>query len=279
MAPCPAFGFMRVRPCIAASAFALVQLGAGGVHAQTLAAAIAAPGCKLESLGTGTAATVVDARTLVLADGREVRLAAIEVAPPTDAAGAAAKTALESLTAGQTIELRGPAAETDRYGRLVAHLFVVRDGKERWLQAELIERGHARVAARIGERACAAALLAHEQKARGAKLGLWGEPGYGVRRAEDATGLTAERGRFAIVEGKVLSVRESGGTIYVNFGRRWTQDFTVTISKRNERIFADAGLEPKRLEGRRVRIRGWIEQRGGPWVEATRPEQIELAER
>jgi hypothetical protein len=32
----------------------------------------------------------------------------------------------------------------------------------------------------------------------------------------------------------VLSVRESGATIYVNFGRRWTEDFTVTILKRNE---------------------------------------------
>ncbi|HEV3176929.1 MAG TPA: thermonuclease family protein, partial [Stellaceae bacterium] len=82
-----------------------------------------------------------------------------------------------------------------------------------------------------------------------------------------------------IVEGKVLSVRESGPTIYVNFGRRWTQDFTVTIAKRNESAFTSAGLEPKRLQGRRVRVRGYVEQRGGPWVEATRPEQIELAER
>src|SRR5262249_7813926 len=85
--------------------------------------------------------------------------------------------------------------------------------------------------------------------------------------------------RFAIVEGKVLSVRESGPTIYVNFGRRWTQDFTVTIAKRNESAFTSAGLEPKRLQGRRVRVRGYVEQRGGPWVEATQPEQIGLAAR
>jgi hypothetical protein len=26
-------------------------------------------------------------------------------------------------------------------------------------------------------------------------------------------------------------------------------------------------------------VRGWIEQRGGPWIEATRPEQIELIDR
>ena len=37
-----------------------------------------------------------------------------------------------------------------------------------------------------------------------------------------------------------------------------------------------AGLEPKKLAGRRVRIRGWVEERGGPWVDAARPEQIEV---
>ena len=77
----------------------------------------------------------------------------------------------------------------------------------------------------------------------------------------------------------MVSVRESGGTIYVNFGRRWSEDFTVTIAKRNERAFSAAGLEPKSLRGRRVRVRGWIEERGGPWVEAARPEQIEVLRR
>ncbi len=69
---------------------------------------------------------------------------------------------------------------------------------------------------------------------------------------------------------------ESGGVIYVNFGRRWTEDFTVTISKRNEALFIAAGLAPKVLQGRRVRIRGVVEERGGPWIEVIRPEQIEM---
>ena len=97
--------------------------------------------------------------------------------------------------------------------------------------------------------------------------------------AESGAELVAERGLFTVVEGKVLSVRESGGTIYVNFGRRWSEALTVTILKRNERSFAAAGLEPKRLENRRVRVRGWVEQRNGPRIEAIRPEQIEIAER
>jgi endonuclease YncB( thermonuclease family) len=239
--------------------------------------------CKLTTVATGTVVSVLDGRTLVLDDGREVRLAAIEVAPPSEPAGAAAKTALEALIAGQPIELRAagaePPVETDRYGRLFGHVFVAKDRTDRWAAAELIARGHARVAARVGERACATALLARERAARASNLGLWADPYYVIRPADDAAAVAAERGRFAIVEGKVLSVRESGPTIYVNFGRRWTQDFTVTIAKRNESAFTSAGLEPKRLQGRRVRVRGYVEQRGGPWVEATRPEQIELAER
>jgi hypothetical protein len=96
---------------------------------------------------------------------------------------------------------------------------------------------------------------------------------------QNPTAAPAEQGHFALVEGKVVSVRESGATIYVNFGRRWTEDFTVTILKRNERSFTAAGLEPKTLTGRHIRVRGWIEERGGPWIAAARPEQIEFTDR
>jgi endonuclease YncB( thermonuclease family) len=266
--------------CIAGAV--AVALAAAAAQAQTTAAVSSgnpSSACKLAAVASGKVATVVDGRSFVLDDGREVRLAAIEVAAPTEPAGTAAKDALAALVGGQTVALRGAGPEIDRYGRLSAHAFVGVDKAERWVEAELVAGGHARVSARVGERACAAALLARERAARAANLGLWADPYYVIRRADDAAAVAAERGRFAIVEGKVLSVRESGGTIYVNFGRRWSQDFTVTIAKKNETTFTNAGLEPKKLAGRRVRIRGWIEQRGGPWVEATRPEQIELAER
>jgi DNA/RNA endonuclease YhcR with UshA esterase domain len=79
-----------------------------------------------------------------------------------------------------------------------------------------------------------------------------------------------------LVEGKVLSVRESGATIYVNFGHRWTQDFTVIVLRRLQRAFAAAGVDPRALTGRRIRVRGYVEQRGGPVIAAEAPEQIEL---
>ena len=233
--------------------------------------------CRLATQGTGVVSAVIDARTFVLDGKREVRLAGVEIA----AAGEAeqAKVALTESLLGQPVVLRGAGQETDRYGRFVAQVFAGPEGFERWIQSDMIARGAARVAARIGDRGCAAELLARERAARDAKLGLWAEPYYSVRRAEDPSTIAADLGRFAVVEGRVLSVRESGGTIYVNFGRRWSEDFTVTILKRNERSFAAAGLDPKRLDGQRVRVRGFIEVRGGPWIEALRPEQIELLER
>src|SRR5262249_35573470 len=93
---------------------------------------------------------------------------------------------------------------------------------------------------------------------------------------EAGRGFLASAGRFPLAEGKVWSVRESGGTIYMNFGPRWTEALTVTISKREEGAFAASGMVPKRLESRRVRVRGWIEERNGPRIEVTRPEQIEI---
>ncbi len=241
--------------------------------------------CGSDIMARVTASRVSDGRTFVLADGREVRLAAIEVPPLSQESGAApnsaaARDGLAALLAGaETVLKQAEPQQTDRYGRIVAYAFVTRDGSERLVQGDLLARGFARVAPRAGSHACTMELLSRESAARRAKLGLWAGSYYDSLDAENPAAVLAEQGRFALVEGKVVSVRESGATIYVNFGRRWSTDFTVTILKRNERSFAAAGLEPKKLSGRRIRVRGWIEERGGPWIEAVRPEQIEVTDR
>jgi hypothetical protein len=143
----------------------------------------------------------------------------------------------------------------------------------------MLASGHARFSARPGDRACARELLAEERAARDGRLGLWGEAYYAVLRADSGAELLDGRGLYTLAEGKVLSVRESGGTIYVNFGRRGSQALTVTILKRHERVFAAAGVAPHGLENRHVRVRGWVEERSGPRIEASAPEQIELLER
>ena len=234
-----------------------------------MSSATAQGACKLIELGMGRVASVRDGRTMLLADGRELRLAAIEV---TDES----RGALQSLIDERDLRLMQLSREVDRYGRLV--VFVFTGDSSQSVQQMLLEQGQARVSARIGNKACADLLLGAERAARAARLGLWADPNFAPLRSENLTRIAAARGQFALVEGKVLSVRESGATIYLNFGRRWTRDFAVTILKRHRRAFAMAGIDPKTLEGTPIRVRGWIEERRGPVIEAAAPEQIELVE-
>ncbi len=280
---------MRVQ--VSTALAAVIALTFAGRAAPAQEQQKAAPPCGGEEIARGSVSRVVDGRSIVLDDGREVRLAAIETplpssphetgAPP---GGAAAKVALDGLVGGDTVMLRRAPETADRYGRTLAFAYALRDGDEIFAQGELLAAGFARVADRAGTRAYAAELLARERAARSARLGLWAIPYYDVLNAETPADVLARRGRFALVEGRVVSVRESGPTIYVNFGRHWAEDFAVTIRKRNERSFTAAGLDLKGLTGRRVRVRGWIEERGGarsgggtagsPSIEAVYPEQI-----
>jgi endonuclease YncB( thermonuclease family) len=235
--------------------------------AVSVAAALPAraePPCQGAPAGTGIVTAVRDGRTFTLADGREIRLSGIEA--PADGA------ALRALVAGRNVRLE--RVNDDRYGRVIA--FAALNDNPELLQLALLKAGQARVAARAGTKACAAFFLAAERSARTERLGLWADPNFAPLSSQNLTILAAELGQFALVEGQVLSVRESGATIYVNFGRRWTRDFAVTIPKREARNFAAAGVEPKTLERRRIRVRGIIERRRGPIMDVTAPEQIEL---
>jgi endonuclease YncB( thermonuclease family) len=233
--------------------------------------------CALNSVGDAQVVAVRDGRSLTLADGREVRLAGIEV-PLDDTAAETARAALAAMTVGRPITLKndGTSSTTDRYGRLPAFVYVGQDTLS--AQENLLARGYARVAARVEETACLPALIASERAARRSAAGLWNQAVFSPKNASDSDGIAAAKGQFAVLEGVVISVREVRSVIYMNFGRRIGRDFTVTILKRNERNFTAAGLTPKALEGKRVRVRGYIEQRRGPQIEATRPEQIEVVE-
>src|SRR5215471_17295473 len=136
--------------------------------------------CGGDEIARGTVGRILDGRTFMLEDGREVRLAAIEVAPPAgpqdraDPAGRAAAAALGALAAGDQVVLRRAEGGSDRYGRLLAYAYTLRDADEFLLQRELVAEGLARVSTRIA-RPCSEHLLDREKAAREAKLGLWAE--------------------------------------------------------------------------------------------------------
>src|SRR5262249_22413001 len=127
--------------------------------------------CRFEVAGTGKVRAITDSRSFILDDGREIRLAGIEVPPaaaagesgPRAEAGLAARAALESMLASQTVELRQNGAGADRYGRTLAMVYVMRDGALQSVAHEMLARGFARVSAHVGDRPCAEELLAQNE--------------------------------------------------------------------------------------------------------------------
>jgi len=231
-----------------------------------------AAGCSFEPQGEGRVAVVIDDRTFRLQDGREVRLAGIE---PVVAKNAEANrtSALARIIAEREVTLRGEDDTPDRYGRQPAFVFL--EGTETSVQGLLLTQGEALVSATVTDKNCAMVLIAAETAARDAKRGTWADPAA-IKNAESPGDILSGIGRFAVVEGKVLSVRLAGATTYLNFGRSWTQGFAVTISRRVTASLEAAGIFVKSLENRRIRVRGWVEARGGPRIEVLRVGQIEL---
>jgi endonuclease YncB( thermonuclease family) len=238
-----------------------------------------ADGCALPSQGEGRVTQVVDARTLRLDDGRDVILAGIEpVAPDDDAAKSKARgvAALSATVMGRDVTLHGEDDTPDRYGRQPALVFVA--GSDISVQATLLTQGDALVASTVTDRDCAAALAEAEAAARAAKKGIWANSSA-IKNAESPGDILTGIGRFMVVEGRVLSVRQAGATTYLNFGRNWTRGFAVTIPKRMIGTIEATGLLLKSLENQKIRVRGWIEARGGPGggprIEVLRVGQIE----
>jgi hypothetical protein len=139
----------------------------------------------------------------------------------------------------------------------------------------LLAEGAAVVSTEVTDKDCAAVLMAAEAAARGAKKGIWADPAA-IKNSESTDDILAGIGRFTLVEGTVLSVRQAGATTYLNFGRRWTRDFAVTISRRMLTAVEAAGMPVKSLENRRILVRGWVEARPGPRIEVVRAGQIEV---
>ena len=116
-------------------------------------------------------------------------------------------------------------------------------------------------------------MLAEERIARAHGRGIWGHPYYRVRRAKEAQRFLDT---FQVVEGTVLDAAVVRGRLFLNFGADWKTDFTVNVRRQDLRLFKRDVFDYLGLEGRRVRVRGWIESWNGPMIKLTHPEQIEV---
>lgn len=246
---------------------------------------VAAMACEqLRMADGGLVTSVTDGDTVVLADGRVVRMIGTQAPKlPLDRPdfetwplAPEAKAALEALALNKPVRLGFGGEEMDRYGRVLAHVFVEDEAGAIWAQQAMIAKGLARVYSFPDNRACLELLFAAEGRARLAGLGIWGDPYYSVRAADAPGDLLVRAGHYELVEGRILLAEKSGGRVYLNFGRFWKEDFTAVIEASALRVFAKAEFDPLVLTNALVRIRGWVDDRDGPRIEVTHPEQIEV---
>ncbi len=209
---------------------------------------------------------------LELADGRTVRLAGIRLpAGPGAKLTEQAQATLAGLLAEQAVRLGTAAAPVDRYGDLVAQVERA-DGK--WLQGALLEQGLAEVETRPGEVLRAAQMLALERAARAERRGLWADPTFAPRSVERVADAI---GSFQIVQGRVLRVASTQDYLYVNFGRDWRSDFTLRLRRAElDDRFEGSGVDVLALAGRRIEVRGFVLDAGGPLIELSHPEQLQI---
>lgn len=233
---------------------------------------------ELQRGGTAQVVAVIDGDTVVLDDGRQVRLVGIQAPKlPLGRPGFAkwpladeARTALAELVLGKRVSLGYGGQNIDRHDRLLAHLFT-EDGT--WVQGALLAAGFARVYSFPDNRALVRDMLVRERGSRETDQGIWSHPYYAVL---DPTASARHLDQYALVEGRVMDVAVVRGRTFLNYGSDWRTDFTVSIAARDWQRFENAGISTNDYLGRRIRVRGWLKSRNGPMIDVTHPEQIEV---
>lgn len=233
----------------------------------------------LRRTGTAQVVEVVNPLTVKLEDGRFIHLAGLDY-PDLDfyEPGDLSVTTVEILNdflKGHDVVIyqtrSSKAGRINRMGHHIAHL--VRSDKDVWVQGMVLALGLARVRTTKYNPDMAGQMLALEGAARGAKDGLWGMEDYKVLTPEDAGNNI---GSYQLIEGSIRNVSRQKNTLYLNFGANWRDDFTVSVRSSDLRAFQKLKLEPQDWNGKRIRVRGWVESYNGPHIKIDHPARIEL---
>lgn len=232
--------------------------------------------------GTASVIDIIDPQTLLLSDGRTIHLAGLEFPDNSQQDSGEfsviALNILKDMLTGQSVEVyqtkKRDWGRTNRMGHHIAHLRRVEG--DIWVQGALLSLGLARVQTSQRTPEMAAQMYAIEQQARNKNQGLWAEEAYRVLSPEDADSAL---GHYAIIQGRVESAALKKNRIYLNFGKNWREDFTVSIPPESKRVFSKQGLDPLKFNGMEIRVRGWVDSYNGPYIEIDHPEAIEIIEK
>lgn len=235
----------------------------------------------MQKIMTSRVAAIPDPLTFVLKDGETVRLVSLDTPGLYDVEPAEiairGKNALEEVFIDETVHVyqgskKGSGA-TDRMGHPLVH--IVRERDNLWAQGVLLENGFARVRSTKDNLDLVSLMLALEERARKGEQGLWSLEKYGIFDAMKAENAFGE---FHLVQGKVYSIATVGNTIYVNFGSDWKTDFTIAIPSKIRQKFIARKTDPMSWKNYLIRVRGFVENYNGPYIEIDHPERIEILE-
>lgn len=234
---------------------------------------------ELKHAGQGRVLQIIDPRTITLDDGRIIRMVGIDIPDfdldnPGDISLQVIRI-LNDLLLGKQVKIwqtrSSKKGRTNRIGHQLAH--ITSEDKDIWVQALLIRLGLARVQTTKNNPELAEALYRLETEARSQQAGLWSMSEHVVLQPAEADNYMGE---FEIVEGIVTSASINKNRIYLNFGKDWRTDFTASIAPSDRKTFNKAGYNPLQWQGRKLRLRGWIEPYNGPYIEVTHPEAVEF---
>ena len=227
---------------------------------------------------------VIDAQTILMKDGKIVRLLGLGYPLPTgedmDMSAIAAKEQLEKLLPEATEVMLYQKRQisdvkrgrVNRMGHLLVHL--VKKENEEWVNGTIAGEGLAWVATDAANPEMADQLYALEDTARKDGKGLWIKDSVNGLLTAD-TAVDGE-GQFRVVEGIVNRAATSKNNLYLNFGTDWKKDFTVMVSADLRRQLSRRNIDPMSFAGKTVRVRGWIRSWNGPFMELETPERLEI---
>ena len=264
-------GGLRLR--FRASALATIVLASAGGECAALP-------CLPEGGETAIIAAVGTDFSLTLSDGRTLRLAGIDpirTTPDQPDASADAHASLASWLIGRsaTVRLLSPAA--DRWGRLPALVFAARPagGDVASVATRMVAEGFARGRPEPEAASCWPSVLASEIAARDSVLGLWRDPYYAVRRADDGRSLSEAAGMMVIAEGRVAHVGQTRKRLYVDLGPG-RDSLALRLDRRDLFILSQLGAGQNDWVGHRIRVRGTLDDRHGPQIDLTDGDQVEV---
>lgn len=227
-----------------------------------------------------TVKRVIDGDTLVLKNNRKIRIIGINTPElghyPKQAEPLAinAKQFVETtLSQNKKIKLKYGKQNKDRYGRLLAHVFLM-DGRN--LAVMLLKKGLAMAIVVPPNSLFSNCYFKLEAQSREYTLkkgaSIWKHPFF---KHKEANTINHKMTGFSLIKGKVIRVGRSRDSIWLQLAAK----FTIRIKRKDFKYFKNIKLEnlnKRQLKNKNLYIRGWVYQwKKELYIQLRHPRMIE----